>query len=107
MQHNSPEEFSAQYAAAHPRDRGRQIASYADWIRQGAQAQGPWKWGFVLLAVSLFVMFMGWQEGLRSLGLWAGGGLGATAGLAAAWIASRRERAWRNANPWRGPGIVD
>ena len=106
VQHNSPEDFSVEYAAAHPRDRGRLIASYGDWVVQGARAQGPWQWGFLLLGGSAFAMFTAWQAGIGHLAFWVTSSVGACAGVLASWVASRRERAWRQANPWRGRGGV-
>lgn len=106
VQQNSPEDFAVEYVAAHPRDRGRLIASYADWVVQGARAQGPWQWGFLILACSAFAMFTAWQGGVEHWEFWATSSAGACAGALASWVACRRERAWRQANPWRGRGGV-
>ena len=87
---------------AEPGERQRVFASYADWIRQGAKAQGVVaKSGMVLLGVCAFIPLLVTVRGVGSPWIYAGSGLGAVIGLALAWRGARRERDWRRANPFR------
>lgn len=84
------------------------IASYRDWIVYGARAQGVWQWGVVLLGVSAFSFGEVWFVAReRSAAFLATASFGLISGLGGTWIAFRRERAWRKANPWRGPGTAE
>jgi hypothetical protein len=108
MSQPSPREFASQYAATTPANRGKIIGSYRDWIVYGARAQGPWRWSVVVLGVSAFGLGEGWLvAGARSVALLAVGSLGLICGLGGTCLALRRERAWRIANPWRGPGSAN
>jgi peptidoglycan/LPS O-acetylase OafA/YrhL len=104
---NGPTEFARQYKAASPTDRARIIASYRDWVFEGARAQGRWPAaGLVLGGGSAFVSVMALLDGPRSpifIGVLI---LGVCLGVFSARVAARREREWRKANPWRGPGLV-
>jgi len=97
-----PKAFALKLRAAAPSERGRLFASYRDWVRAGAKAQGIWAGGFVLLGVSAFAAIDGWFSGFRSplyLGVCV---IALGVGTAGAAIAMRREKQWRQANPWSG-----
>lgn len=90
---------------ASPEERRALWASYGEWIKAGAKAQGPWAWGVALFGVSMFVSLLVAACGVGSIAIYVACGLGAAVGFFIARIAFRRERDWRRAHPfyeWRG-----
>lgn len=98
-----PKAFASRLKTAGPPESGRLFDSYSSWVRAGAKAQGTWAWSSVLLAGSAFAGVDGWISGLRSP-LYLGVCFVALAlGAAGFGVAMRREKQWRQANPWSGP----
>jgi hypothetical protein len=98
--------FASQLKAASPSERGRLISSYRDWVRAGAAAQGIWAGGFVLLGVAAFAAVIGWFNGVRSLPYEAACAVAFLAGVLGSRVAMKRERRWRQANPWGRPESI-
>jgi len=99
-----PKKFGHLYAIATHAERSRLISSYRDWIFAGAKAQGIWSGGIIILGISAYTLVLGVADGSRSPLLIGACVAGVVIGAFVFGIAARREREWRCANPWRGPG---
>lgn len=95
-----PNELARRFKEADLSGRVRLMGRYKSWIVAGAQAQGPFRYGFVLLALSIFSALMIAIRLPDRIWLCA---LCVPFGLIGAWlsfIAARRERDWRRAHPF-------
>lgn len=95
-----PKELTKRLEEADLAGRVRLVSRYKKWIVTGARAQGPFRYGFFLLALSaFFAVFIAirlpeqlWLCALCVLFGFVGGWLSI--------IASRRESEWRRAHPF-------
>jgi len=96
--------FANKLKAARPADRAKLMSSYAAWVRTGAKSQGIW---LQLLAVvgagAAFAGIDGWFSGVRSPLYLIVCGFATLTGILAFMLAARREKRWRQANPWKQP----
>lgn len=100
----SSSRFARALAEASEQDRPALLSSYRSWIVRGAKAQGWWRIAWILLVLSIYAAIHGWLIAGLSSGLYfAACGLGLLVGGAGAWVGSRRERSWREVNPWDAP----
>ena len=96
--------FATLLKAARRSDRAMLISNYASWIRAGAKAQGR---GMQILGVvgvgAAFAAIDGWFSGFHAPLFLGACTVGALVGIVAFVVASRREKRWRQANPWKEP----
>ena len=85
--------------SASPNDRSELIQRYIAWIREGARAQGGYRWGlipFFFGVLALYFAVVGMGQAWVALGA-----IGVAFGAWLTRIAWRRERDWRRTHPFQ------
>lgn len=96
-----PKEFAERIKSASANERWQLLGAYARWIAKGAKAQGVFGLvGILLLGASAYLALMLPVAGLGSITAYFGCALFAIVGIFLFRIAARREREWREANPF-------